>query len=183
MTPPEPTKINIGRARYRLLGGPYKAPSVKRGQIVRDAIRGAVEVIGFTPAKIRWPVGKCGRSNSPVVFAGLLDALRHESGMAIQHHWGASEDQVWKWRRLLGVKRGTPGDVALRNAYYQHPKRKELNRTPEHRAKISAAKRGVPKPPGVMARLHRSHVGRKRSAATRKKMRDAWKRRRERNSR
>lgn len=81
--PAEPSEINIGRARYRLLGEPYKAPRVKFGQMLKDEIRGDVEVIGFTDARIRWPIGKYGRTKSLAVVGDLLAAIRHESAMAI----------------------------------------------------------------------------------------------------
>lgn len=63
----EPDRINIGQARYRLIGGPYKAPRVKIGQIMECAVRGDVRIVGMTDASIPWPIGQTKRAKSLVI--------------------------------------------------------------------------------------------------------------------
>jgi hypothetical protein len=50
-------------------------------------------------------------------------------------------------------------------------------KSPERAAKIAAAKRGKPRPPGVNEALRKVNVGKKASRATRRKMSEAHKRR------
>ena len=54
--------------------------------------------------------------------------------------------------------------------YAETPRRREASRSPERASKISAAKRGVPRPPHVIEAMRRANLGRKRTAETRAKI-------------
>jgi hypothetical protein len=41
----------------RLLFGPYVAPPFEYGAIVRDEVRGDVEIVALSDAPIPWPIG------------------------------------------------------------------------------------------------------------------------------
>lgn len=121
--------------RFRLLGGPYEPPLIKKGLVV-DEVRGTVQFGGFTNAPIPWPtVKKTGRA-SLALCGDLVRALRKESRPAITYHWGVSSATVGTWRRVLGLHGRTDGAERLVRIGV------ELARLPESRAKISAAARG-----------------------------------------
>ena len=97
----------------KLLGS-YEPHRCEVGAVVECAVRGPVTVGGFTSAPIPWPYVRAHGRRRLIVFGGLLEALRHESGVAIQGAWGISRDQVFKWRRALGIEsRSTEGFKAL----------------------------------------------------------------------
>jgi hypothetical protein len=58
------------------------------GTVLTDEARDKdVVVVGFTDARIPWPVGKAkgGRAKSLVVFGALAEAVRTESNLAVCH--------------------------------------------------------------------------------------------------
>jgi len=166
--------------RFKLLGT-YRTPKFKYGDIVECEMRGPVKIVGLTSARIPWP--KCTRGM--ILYGDLARAVRTESGKAVQYWFGVGQDRAWKWRRALGVDRVNEGTSALmsRNAPDScqsdaaNAKREPALKSAERAAKIAAAKRGKPRPPGFMAKLRAANVGRKQSAETREKRRATAKRR------
>jgi hypothetical protein len=145
--------------RFRLLYT-YKTPRCSIGQRVRCAVFGEVEVIGYSDAPLPWPVCRRGKWRVSIVFRGLDRAVRRESEQAICHWWGIGYFSVRQWRRALGVK-ATEGTTRLRRDYFEEPwalaaraKAHEKNGDPARRAKISAAKRGQPRPAHVLEAMH-----------------------------
>lgn len=94
----------------RLIGGPYHTPNdIRAGDLVECACHGATRVSGFTSATISWPYHAERYAPQLIVVGGLISAIRTESSLAIQYHWGVSKAVVRNWRRKLGVGRVTPG--------------------------------------------------------------------------
>jgi hypothetical protein len=171
---------------FKLLFGPYGAPLFEYGQVVRDEVRGEVEIVGLTDARIPWPIGKTRSAKSLVVYAGLAEAVRRESNMAVCHWWGITPQTVTKWRKALGVGPVTEGTHKLKQDNAGQPAAVEARkkahakaRDPQRRAKIAAAKRGKKRPPHVVEALRRGRTGKPHSEETRAKMREAHRRRRE----
>jgi hypothetical protein len=173
--------------RYQLLGT-YRTPRVRHGRRLTCEARGPVVVIGLTDAPLPWPVcrgiGRSSGRTSLVVTGGLAEAVRRESAQAVAHWWGVSVVTVSKWRRLLGVPQNNPGTLRLRRQYAREPgvvngllKAQGKAQDPGRCAKIAAARRGKPRPPGLMQALHAGNRGRKASAQTRQKMSEARERR------
>jgi hypothetical protein len=104
--------------RYKLLHGPYAVPRVQKGDEMLDVVRGEyVRVGGYTAAPISWPrLRKNGRA-SLIVTEELARAVRHESEIAISHHWGVGVVTIWSWRKALGVPRVNEGTQKLYEGY------------------------------------------------------------------
>jgi len=172
------------QTRFKLHFGPYRAPKFRYGAKVFDEVRGEVEIVGLTDGRIPWPIGKKERSKSLVVYKGLAKAVRRESAQAVAHWWGVTAQTITKWRRLLGVKGMTGGELRLRQAYgqsewFKRAQRKAWTkaRDPVRRAKIAESRRGKPRPPHVTEALRQANLGRSHSEETRRKMSLAHKRR------
>jgi hypothetical protein len=170
--------------RFKLLFGPYRTPCFRYGDVVFCDVRGEVTLCGLTEAPIPWPVGKRGRHKAIVLCGRLADAVRRESALAVAYWFGVSMQTVTAWRKALGVGATTEGTSRLRRDYFAEPwadqMRKKAHakaRDPERRAKIAAAKRGKPRPPHVGEAVAAAHRGKRASAATRRKMSEAHKRR------
>jgi hypothetical protein len=95
-----------------------------------------------------------------------------------------SPQTVSKWRKALGVEQNNAGPLRLRREYAEEPavvdglnKGQAKAQDPVRRAKIAEAKRGKPRPAGLMERLHDGNRGRKASPETRRKMSEAHMRR------
>jgi hypothetical protein len=71
--------------RFKLLFGPYQAPRFRVGQVVRCEVRGKVRIVGLSDAPIPWPVCRAGKWLVPVVYRGLVKAVRRESEQAVAH--------------------------------------------------------------------------------------------------
>lgn len=166
--------MNLLPDRFRLIGGPYNPPKVRRGDWLHDEIRGQVEVGGYTSALIPWPrVKKTGAAS--LVFCGdLVRAVKTESSLAIQHWFGVSETVVWRWRKHLGISQtGTEGTLRLYREYLPNKLPEEIAARgrqeaskPESVEKARAAKRGRPMPSVTREAL---------LAASRKPKNEAWK--------
>jgi hypothetical protein len=168
----------------KLLFGSYAAPSFGYGDVVRDEVRGEVEVWALSDAPIPWPIEKIGSAKSLVVYAGLAEAVRRESNLSVCHWWGVTPQTVTKWRKALGVGPITQGTLrVMQEGATRDPaivaRRTEAMRAkagdPARRAKIAAAKRGKKRPPGVIEAMRKGRTGKPQSAEARAKMSAAHK--------
>jgi hypothetical protein len=173
--------------RYRLLGT-YQTPRCRRGQRLACEVRGPVVVVDLRDAPIPWPVccglGRSSGRTSLAVMGDLALAVRRKSAQAVAHWWGVSVVTVAKWQRLLGVPQTNPGTLRLRREYAREPgvrggllKAQAKAQDPVRCAKIAAASRGKPRPPGVMEALHKGNRGRKAGEQTRRRMSEAHRKR------
>jgi len=173
--------------RFKLLYGPYRTPKVTIGTVLTCESRDCdVIVVGYTDARIPWPVGRQrGRAaRGPVVYGELAEAVRRESGIAICYWWGVTGQTATKWRKALGVEQYTDGTRRLKRDYFKEPWARNAQRKgwakardPERCAKIAAAKKGKPHSPELIEKLRKAHLGKHPSTETRQKMREAAKRR------
>jgi hypothetical protein len=177
--------------RVQLLFGPYKAPPLKRGDRASCLFRDCeVIVTGWSDAPIPWPIGqRPGRgARALVVLGGLADAVRLESNQAVAYWFGVTPQTVMQWRKALTVPRSNEGTHRLHHDHALEPgvaaaraKAHANSRDPAtdagRRKKIAAAKRGKPRPPGLMEALVEANRGRPLSEETRQKMSEAHKRR------
>jgi hypothetical protein len=168
--------------RFKLLFGPYKAPRVRVGKVVRCEVRGEVRIVGLSEGRIPWAVGIKGSNRALVVCKGLAKAVRRESAQAVAYWWGVHRQTVWAWRKALGVGATTEGTSRLRSDYTREPwavkarrKGTAKARDLERREKIAAAKRGKPRPPHVREAIGAAQRGRPLSEETRRKMSAAHK--------
>jgi hypothetical protein len=129
-------------------------------------------------------MGKRGRAKSLVVYRALAKAVRRESNQAVCHWWGVTPQTVTKWRRTMGVERATEGTSRLHHDYALGPgvtagraKAQVKAADPQRRRKIAQAKRGKPRPPGMMERLAELNRGKPLSEQTREKLSEAHKQR------
>jgi hypothetical protein len=169
------------------LHGRYETARFRIGSKVKCAVRGELKIVGVTDAPIPWPlgVGARGGAKSLVVRGDLVSAIRRESVSAICYWFGAHEVTVWKWRKALGVPERNYGTCKLwvANAAagsfwpgVQAGMAKAAD--PVRRAKIAAAHRGKRHSRHAVEKTRRANIGRKKSTAARRKMADAWTRRR-----
>lgn len=162
---------------YKLRFGPYATPRYRYGRTVTCLIRGKVTITGLTDAPIPWPTCRPRSSPAIILFGALARAVRREANQAVARAWGVTPQTVTKWRAALGVGK-TEGTTALRREMTTHEpwgKRalqamRAKARDPERREKIAAAKRGIPRPPEVIAKIRAANLGRKHTAAARRKM-------------
>ena len=150
----------------RLLYGPYRAPRCRVGRPLDCEARGrAVIVGGLSDAPISWPYAKKKGKRSLILCGDLVKAVAVESAAAVARHWGVSGSTVSTWRRALGVPRENAGSRRLNRHYLTFSR--ERSRTPEARAKMSAAHARRPPSPQFRAAA--------RAAASCPKS-EAWKR-------
>ena len=95
--------------RFQLHFGSYRTPRFKYGAVVHDESRGDVKIVGITAGRIPWPIGKKGLSKSPVLFKGLMKAVRKESGPAVHFWWGVS---MWQTLPSVAIKRTSRGPLS-----------------------------------------------------------------------
>jgi len=141
--------------RFKLLYGPYRAPRVRKGDVVFCDVRGEVVVCGMSSGPIPWPVTRHKRGRPfLIVCAGLAEAVRRESNQAVAFWWGIKPQTVTAYRKALGVPRKTEGSSRLyRDAFLESvpPEARERGirnaSSPAANAKKSAAKRGKPQTP------------------------------------
>lgn len=173
------------RQRFKLRFGRYRTPRFKYKSIVWDEVRGFVEIVGVTDARIPWPLGKRHRAKpSPVVFRDLAKAVRNESNQAVAHWWGVSGQTVTKWRKGLDVEPTNRGTSVVRSEQFHEDWASEARkkawakaRDPVRRAKIAASRLGKKRPVYVVAAMRRALKGRRHSAETRRRMSEAHRRR------
>jgi hypothetical protein len=141
--------------RFKLLGI-YETPRVRIGQRLTCEVRDCdVVVVGYSEGRIPWPLGRrpYQAAKAMIVSGDLADAIRRESNQAICFWFGVTGQTVSKWRKSLGVGLTNEGTHRLRSAYTDEPwavearaKAHAKTGDPERCAKISAAKRGKPRP-------------------------------------
>ena len=121
-----------------------------------------------------------------MVYGALAKAIRRESVQAVAYWFGVTPQTVTKWRNKLGIAgEKLKGTTKLRQAYSQEPwavdaraKAHGKARDPARRAKIAASRVGKKRPEHVLDALRKANTGRRPSASTRERMREAHKRRR-----
>jgi hypothetical protein len=107
----------------------------------------------------------------------------------VAYWWGVTPQTITKWRKALGVAATTEGTSRLRSRHAHEPWADEARRLawakardPERRAKISAAKKGKPKPPHVIEAMQAGRRARPDNEESRRRMSEsskrAWARRR-----
>jgi hypothetical protein len=138
--------------RIKLLFGPYRVPSLRRGDrticLYRDA---PVVITSWSDGPISWP--RCRALDGPGGGSGLLvddelaRAVRNESAIAVMHWWAVSPQAVRAWRKALGVTRtDNPGSRRLIQASAQRgadavKAREWTEQEREHRRQVNAEKR------------------------------------------
>lgn len=134
-------------------------------------------IVGITDARIPWPLGKRGKHKSPVLYRGLIRAVRHESAQAVIHWWGVGWRRVAGWRKALAVPFMNPGRLWLSQAYGQEPWCKRALKegwiaadSAQARAKVAASKVGKTPQAHVLKAMRMAHKGKPLSAAHRRKI-------------
>jgi hypothetical protein len=159
--------------------GSYSTPAFRLGDVVRCARRGDVRITGASDAPIPWPIGQTppnGGARSLALYAGLAEAVRRESADAVMHFWGVKHATVWAWRKAPNVGQYTEGTRKLKGeSFAPHAAGVSEAARPtwssqERRAKISAAKKGKPRPPHVVEAMRRGRTGKPHDEETRQKM-------------
>jgi hypothetical protein len=139
-------------------------------------------VVGLSDAPIPWPLGQLlrgGRRPALILYADLAEAVMRESAEAVMHSWGVKRHTVWQWRKALGVPQYNPGTTKLKSELLSpvldraRPAAIALAGSAERRAKISAARKGKPRPPHVVEAVRRSSTGRRHGEEARAKMSQA----------
>jgi hypothetical protein len=169
------------------LHGRYGTPRFRIGAKVTCEVRGELKIVGVTDAPIPWPLGAGprGGAKSLVVSGDLVRAIRRESVYALCHWFGVNFQTVTKWRKALGVPQLNFGTRKLWEAnaaagyFWQGVKASKANSSdPLRRARHAAARRGKRQSAQSIEKTRRANFGRKHSAETRRKLVEAWKRRR-----
>jgi hypothetical protein len=95
----------------KLLFGPYRAPPVGIGQMVRDARWGDVIVRGHGPDPMKWPLvaAPAQRRVSFWASADFVRALQFENAHAVVEAFGCCLSAVTNARKALGLRGRSPG--------------------------------------------------------------------------
>jgi len=164
-------------ASAKLRFGPYPTPRYKYRERVLDEARGQVGIVGTSDGRIAWPIGVRRGSRAVVLYSSLVSAVRRETAIAVRYWWGVSAFLIKKWRRALRVNPENEGRIARRREFglcKAGMKRvKAMLRAaqlPATHAKIAATKRGKPRSLHVAQMLRKLQLGKRHSAATRRKM-------------
>jgi hypothetical protein len=115
------------------IAGPYRPPRCKVGGALFCELRGTVVVYGLSDTPVPWPFTR-GRGRgrpSPILCGDLVRSVRVETAVVVCALFGVTAQTVSKWRTCLAVPHANTG-------------------THEREA---APKRGVPRPPHVLAAL------------------------------
>jgi hypothetical protein len=164
--------------RFKLLGT-YKTPRVRAGAVLACEARDCdVIVVGYSGGRIPWPVGRRRGSSARalVVYAGLADAVRRESNLAVAHWFGVTPKIVSKWRKALGVGPATAGTARLKTEYAKEPwfaaarAKAAAPWTEERRARQAERCRGKPRPRHVIEAMRKGRLGRPHTLEARAKM-------------
>jgi len=151
--------------------GPYQTPRFEIGDIVWDEVRGEVEIVGVSDGPIPWPIGRWDKAKSPVIYADLARAIRHESRIAVRHWFRLSSWCHNRARRALKVPATNEGtrrllQLAADTPAFKNAQRKGLLRcgSPDIRERSAAARRGKCRPDPVRQKISESLRGQARSA-------------------
>jgi hypothetical protein len=145
-----------------------------------------VIVVGYSDARIPWPVGqRRGRGDRAlVVYGRLADTVRRESNQVVGFWFGVTPQTVSKWKKALDVPRANAGTHRLHHDVALEPgvaagreKARAKSGDPERRERIAAARRGKPRPAGMMEALAEANRGKTLGEETRRKMSEAHGRR------
>lgn len=171
--------------RFHLLLGSYETPPFRYGDRVLCERLGWCVVTGMSDGPIPWPMGRPlyrsrGRA-SVLLVSTLVNAVLHESEVAVAHWWGVSHDVAWKMRKALNVPEFNEGTRRLKGEVAREPASVEARAVgvrrvgpdPERRAKIAAAKRGKPRPRHVVEAIIAAHLGTHHTDGARAKMSEA----------
>lgn len=172
--------------RFRLLNGPYSAPLCKIGGWLTCKIRGRVRVVKMSDGPVPWPMVKVPGPRPPAfaLCGDLIEAVRQESTLALQHHWGVKTSTVWRWRKALGVDQNNQGTLRLRSKWWTdggvgeaaRPGREATYHCPKRIAKSAASRRGKSRPPRATKGTRKADRGRKLSAVTQQRVRGGQRR-------
>lgn len=156
----------------------YRTPRFRYGARVQDVLRGEVQIVGISDARIPWPIGAFGPRKAPglILYRDLAKAIERESVQAVAHWWGITPQTVTRYRRLAGIEAMPEGTRRVKVAYFNEPWAERVRelawakaRDPERRAKIAAARRGKPRAKHVIEALVKANTGKKRSVESRQK--------------
>ncbi len=174
-------------SRFALLHGPYRAPRCRIGGYLECAIRGRVQVRAMSDGRIQWPMTqrRTGGGKRFLILCGdLVRAIQQESATAVCYWWGVTPQTVTVWRKALGVPQHNAGTLDLHRRWMPdrideetRERAHEAARSPEARAKIAAAKKGKRRPRHVIEAMRKGRLGKKHSAAARRKMSKAYRQR------
>lgn len=175
--------------RFRLLHGPYQPPKCKVGGWLNCRRRGRVKVVAFSNGPIAWPMTRPVSGPRSMILCGdLVKAVRQETSLAIQHWWGVNHSLVQKWRRILGVEHDNEATKQLRAKWMREGGIGEIarpahaatysspERVAEIGAKISALKKGKPRPPHIAEAVRKARTGARHTEESRRKMSEAVRR-------
>ncbi|MCL4853757.1 MAG: hypothetical protein KJZ78_20565 [Bryobacteraceae bacterium] len=93
--------------QFHWRAGPYHAPTVSVGAVLRDEWRGDVTVEGFTDAPIPWPAARSqhypvgAKPLLPILCGDLVRAVCEEDELTVSHYWGVSRYIVEQWKRAI----------------------------------------------------------------------------------
>ena len=171
----------LDRDRLKLLGT-YRTPPVRVGTVLSCECRHCdVIIVGYTDAKIAWPVGRRkggGGRDSLVVFGDLIKAIRQESNQAVAFWFGVIPRSVSRCRKALGVPTTNAGTLRLRQEHSKdewfkamQAKAQSTPWTEERRRKLSKLFRGKPRPRHVIEAMRKGRTGRPHPPEVREKIR------------
>jgi hypothetical protein len=138
-----------------------------------------VRITGVSAAPIPWPIAQTlpnSRARSLVLYGDLIEAVKRESAGAVMHFWGVKANTLWTWRKALNVGQYTEGTRKCKSeSFLPHAARGSEAARPtwgseERRAKISAARKGKPRPAHVVEAMRKGRTGKPYSEETRAKM-------------
>jgi hypothetical protein len=146
------------RDRFKLQVSPYRSPRVPVGGVLTCENRDDdVIVVGYSDARIPWPIGKRRgqRARALIIYGQLAEAVRRESNQAFAFHWGITPQTVTKWRKALDVPRANEGTHRLHHDAPLSPASRQGGRRPARTPPTPNGARRSPRPdvenPGRMA--------------------------------